>query len=128
MDEKDAVENTRPLGNVDPLPTREELIEQAAVEAMRGYEPARTTRVVPIHDPSLCEGRPCPFHHPSDHHMVKWTRSLRLDKQALTERICEHGVGHPDPDSLAYYKSLLGEREASALAIHGCDGCCDPPS
>ncbi len=31
------------------------------------------------------------------------------------ERTCAHGIGHPDPDSLAW----LG-----CEGIHGCDGCC----
>jgi hypothetical protein len=31
------------------------------------------------------------------------------------ERICSHGVGHPDPDEINTDKT------------HGCDGCCTPP-
>lgn len=77
-----------------------------------------------IHDREKCEGYACPFHAPSDHHMTAWPMVVRLDKNALVERTCEHGVGHPDPDSLAYFVRTRGEREASALGIHGCDGCC----
>lgn len=32
------------------------------------------------------------------------------------ERICPHGVGHPDPDEI--------DLEVNAKGIHGCDGCC----
>ncbi len=49
--------------------------------------------------------------------------STRTDSFArgLIEAICEHGVGHPIPES-------IGERQAtthqSGWAVHGCDGCC----
>jgi hypothetical protein len=31
------------------------------------------------------------------------------------ERICEHGIGHPDPDQIM---------RDEAGWVHGCDGCC----
>ena len=40
----------------------------------------------------------------------------------MFERICEHGIGHPDPDQVSYWQRWGKE----ALAIHGCDGCCRP--
>lgn len=64
-----------------------------------------------VHDPIGCEGRPCVIHHPSDHHMRSWPLHWRDDRY-LMERICEHGVGHPDPD------------DRNTDGIHGCDGCC----
>ena len=33
------------------------------------------------------------------------------------ERICDHGIGHPDPDE---FRIRNGEDDG----IHGCDGCC----
>lgn len=36
------------------------------------------------------------------------------DDRSFMERICPHGVGHPDPD------------DEHADPIHGCDGCCNP--
>jgi hypothetical protein len=33
------------------------------------------------------------------------------------ERICEHGVGHPDPDDLRVIRDRI-------MGIHACDGCC----
>jgi hypothetical protein len=58
--------------------------------------------------------------------MRKWTKVVRLDKIGLVERLCGHGVGHPDPDSLAYYRRALPPElyKGYALAGHGCDGCC----
>lgn len=67
-----------------------------------------------VHDPANCEGQACTIHHPSDHHMVTWPQNWRGDR-GLMERLCPHGVGHPDPDDL------------SADGIHGCDGCCAAP-
>ena len=79
-------------------------------------------RLVNVHDPANCEGRGCPIHHPSDHHMVNWEMYWRADR-GLMERICVHGTGHPDPDDIAFKKSIGRHSEG----IHGCDGCCAAP-
>lgn len=65
------------------------------------------------HDASKCNGQPCPAHNPSKHHMRKWPVNYRIDR-GITERICKHGVGHPDPDC------TRGKKDS----VHGCDGCC----
>ena len=72
-----------------------------------------------VHDEGLCAGRVCIVHNPTEHHMVEWQLHWR-DDRGIFERICEHGVGHPDPDQFEYW------REANKLyeAIHGCDMCC----
>lgn len=46
----------------------------------------------------------------------------RADR-GLMERICPHGVGHPDPDDLAWQEE---HRPQAAAGVHGCDGCCAP--
>ena len=73
-----------------------------------------------IHHKSLCKGKHCPFHNPSDHPLNNAPINIRTDKGGLVERICEHGIGHDDPDSVAYFHSI-GETWAG---VHGCDGCC----
>ena len=78
---------------------------------------------VMIHGADACFGRRCVFHNPTKHHMSDWHMILRTDKSALVERICSHGVGHPDPDSLWFFVEIAKE---TSLAIHGCDGCCIP--
>lgn len=78
--------------------------------------------IIQYHDTMLCEGRVCPIHNPTDHHMRDWESVLRLDKHALIERTCPHGIGHPDPDSMDYFKSV----DMGHLGVHGCDGCCRP--
>ena len=67
------------------------------------------------HSPDKCVGRPCPVHNPSDHHMRSWPLNYRPDR-GLTERLCHHGVGHPDPDDPSKHRR------------HGCCGCCTPPA
>jgi len=73
-----------------------------------------------VHTPEHCEGRPCAIHNPSDHNMRDFPTHFRFDRY-LMERICPHGVGHPDPDDLAWQLKTFPER---APGIHGCDGCC----
>lgn len=71
-------------------------------------------RMWSVHAPDLCAGEHCTIHNRSDHHMRGWPQNWRSDR-GLMERICPHGVGHPDPD------------EISTDISHGCDGCCVPP-
>ena len=66
-----------------------------------------------IHRKVDCKGRYCCMHKPSEHAMRDWPMLLR--ETGLVERLCSHGVGHPDPDSVAF----LGE----SWKLHGCDGC-----
>ena len=39
----------------------------------------------------------------------------------LTEHVCVHGVGHPDPASVQELFEATGD---DSWGIHGCDGCC----
>jgi predicted kinase len=54
--------------------------------------------------------------------MREWRQHFRTDR-ALTERICPHGIGHPDPDDL-HFKRLMAGTDEVPDAVHGCDGCC----
>lgn len=77
-------------------------------------------QVLTTHDASKCKGSHCCIHNPSDHSMRTWPLNWRDDKGVM-ERICPHGIGHPDPDDAAYNISIGREY----LTVHGCDGCCD---
>lgn len=79
-----------------------------------------------VHDRSACVGYACCVHNPSDHHMYGWRQHWREDCQ-LMERLCRHGVGHPDPDHVAYVRRTRGDGAARTHEVHGCDGCCAPP-
>jgi hypothetical protein len=74
-----------------------------------------------IHDRSQCEGRPCVIHNQTDHNMRGWMLFFRVDR-CIWERICPHGIGHPDPDDLAWHV----EQGRDHMGVHGCDGCCMP--
>jgi hypothetical protein len=66
--------------------------------------------------------RPCPIHAPSKHHMVTWPINIR--ETLLTERLCAHGVGHPDPDSIVWMDDHSYPGAKGSWGVHGCDGCC----
>jgi hypothetical protein len=71
---------------------------------------------VMAHTSLWCEGETCCIHSPTDHHMRSWRQHWRDDRQIM-ERLCPHGIGHPDPDDLTI-------RLVKSAGIHGCDGCC----
>lgn len=115
-------------------------------------------RLIRVHPRSKCEGRgiPCCIHDPSGHHMRTWDMNWRSDTGVM-ERFCRHGIGHPDPDHLAYIHSLtpphpcideflrMHPEYLVSIAdigpygrlckyvhldwqgVHGCDGCCIAP-
>lgn len=64
-----------------------------------------------VHPSDQCEGQPCVIHNPSNHSMRDFPTHWRGDR-GIMERICPHGIGHPDPD------------EINSDRMHGCDGCC----
>lgn len=79
---------------------------------------------ISTHSPEACAGQWCCVHNPSPHHMRNWDRCFRTDKAFLLERLCpKHRIGHPDPDSLAYFVRV----GMGWMGIHGCCGCCRKP-
>jgi hypothetical protein len=78
-----------------------------------------------VHSKDQCHGEHCVIHNPSDHKMSKWKTHWRGDR-GIMERICpEHGVGHPDPDSLAFKnRNVTAGDSGYDSGIHGCCGCC----
>lgn len=65
-----------------------------------------------MHSEANCKGEYCTIHKRSDHAMRNFPQSWRGDRNMM-ERICPHGIGHPDPDELP-----------TVDRTHGCDGCC----
>lgn len=64
--------------------------------------------------------------------------TVRYDRYGLTERLCVHGCGHPDPDSVEWLKRGYDrdpyffvddpkEDPDYIFTLHGCDFCCTPP-
>ena len=110
---------------------------QCAVDpgVLVGADAAARAASVPVpsvvHPPWMCAGESCPAHNPSDHHMRDWPAMVRVDRWALTERLCEHGCGHPDPDSLAWLSRMVAAGrfpDGADDSTHGCCGCCLPPA
>ena len=58
----------------------------------------------------------CIIHKPSDNVMRSFPLHFRSDRN-IFERICPHGIGHPDFDD------FLSRQDATN--VHGCDGCCN---
>ncbi|MGW5720809.1 hypothetical protein ACWEVP_31870 [Amycolatopsis sp. NPDC003865] len=92
----------------------------------RAYGPNRTTvEVVGLTGGSLilwahnwerCAGQPCCVHNPSDHPLRDAPMRWRTDLDFM-ERVCSHGIAHPDPDDLSVQRGMV--------QAHGwCDGCC----
>lgn len=68
-----------------------------------------------------CDIDGCAIHNPSYHPLSDAKQYMRVDKGYLIERICDHGVGHPDPDSASF---MAKNGWGKGIWIHGCDGCC----
>lgn len=64
-----------------------------------------------MHAATDCAGEYCTIHNRSNHSMRGLPQRWRGDR-GIMERVCPHGIGHPDPD------------EISSDTTHGCDGCC----
>lgn len=82
--------------------------------------------VVAVHPASACVDDPtCCIHNPSQHPLRHRPLNWRADR-GLMERICEHGIGHPDPDDLAHKRRIMTPAQfaAGAWDVHGCDLCC----
>lgn len=84
--------------------------------------PTSWMTLVGVHSKKECKHRRCTIHNQSKHHMRFWQLLWRSDR-GIFERICPHGIGHPDPDQFDYWKETAQE----AQGVHGCDGCCGVP-
>lgn len=82
----------------------------------------RGQRLTRTHPPnSGCEEHGCVIHNPTLEAQMIGETFWSLAHGRM-ERICEHGVHHPDPDAVAWRlrKGLFPNVD------HDCDGCCDP--
>lgn len=82
-----------------------------------------------VHKAAVCDGDNCAIHNPSDHPLKAAKIKIRgahpfdafgLKPYGFVERFCEHGIGHSDPDSVAFF----AKNGSHGLGVHGCDGCC----
>lgn len=110
-----AVEHSQPTEADIRLLAGYNRIYDAAHPDTVAYLEHTDTQVSNTHRPDQCAGQWCTLHNRSNHPMRSFPQNWRADR-GLMERVCEHGVGHPDPDEL----KLTGPE-----LVHGCDGCCD---
>lgn len=82
-----------------------------------------TNQLMTVHHRDRCSGR-CAIHNPSDTYMSSMRRHWRED-EGFMERICDHAVGHPDPDQIRFWEMLYSPDRVRVMSEHGCDGCCD---
>lgn len=80
-----------------------------------------------VHPRAACAPASCVVHNRSPHHMRPWPLHWR-DDRGMFERICAHGIGHPDPDQRAHWAATMQPDDAAAEELHGCDGCCRAPT
>lgn len=73
-----------------------------------------------VHGPKACKGQPCVIHNHSEHKGGDLPMLLR--ETGLVEHICDHGIGHPCPDSWSYFDKMYGHKPGT-WGVHGCDGC-----
>lgn len=76
-------------------------------------------RLLKTHGIADCDGDICTIHNQTQHHMVTWPMNWRRDREIM-ERMCPHGIGHPDPDDKRIRTGL-------DIGVHGCDSCCTSP-
>lgn len=72
-----------------------------------------------VHAQGKCRGSYCTIHWRSDHHMRSWPQVFNPMVIAM-ERVCEHGIGHTDPDEINNDVVVRFEHDSK------CDGCCVP--
>lgn len=123
--EDEQVEPDPDEGNQSP----EEPFECMATDAMFGLlRNGGKPVTISVHAASVCTP-PCAIHAPSKHILDDRPLLWREDKGQM-ERVCEHDVGHPDPDDLAYHLNVLKDIHPEMRGLidakvqHGCDGCC----
>lgn len=84
-----------------------------------------TGQVVKVHAENDDCKNGCVIHNPTNHSMRDFPTHWR-DDRGIMERLCPHGVGHPDPDGMEFIRKTRGEKAMYYESVHGCDGCCAP--
>lgn len=75
-----------------------------------------SAETVYAHSVEYCQGMSCALHRRTPHAMRSFPQHWRADR-GIIERVCPHGIGHPDPDDLRITRGHDN-------GMHGCDGCC----
>lgn len=74
-----------------------------------------------------CAGQFCCVHNPSDHPLRDAPLFWLQDTRSM-DRLCSHGVRHPDYDDFAFkVRSGFPRYMLAIVGAHSCDGCCHWP-
>lgn len=79
-----------------------------------------------VHKKAICADSYCAIHNPSEHPLKDAKIVLRSGSpfsskpHGFVERFCPCGIGHSDPDSVAFYDSI----GYTGTDVHGCCGHC----
>jgi hypothetical protein len=71
------------------------------------------------HSKGSCRGPYCTIHNRSDHHMRSFPQ-IWNPMIFCMQRVCTHGIGHPDPDEINNDVVVKIDHETN------CCGCCVP--
>lgn len=78
-------------------------------------------RLAGLHEPnSECYAHGCVIHSPPQTGPLSQAVYNWRKDRSIMERLCSHGVGHPDQDA-ADHHIRIGQAWQNS---HGCDGCC----
>ena len=80
-------------------------------------------QIIPSHLEDKCVGEFCTLHNRSNHVMRSFPQHWRTDRKIM-ERVCPHGIGHPDPDEYKLTQKYILFTGNTSEGVHGCDGCC----
>ncbi|KQR17261.1 hypothetical protein [Cellulomonas sp. Leaf334] len=80
--------------------------------------------VLGTHDPAKCADDDASLIHRPSRHPLQSAPMAWHAELGLLERICGHGIHHPDLDALAYARRTRGTSVGDEFAQHDCDGCC----
>jgi len=113
------------MKNITEVEFKKDMAELIKKAKKQPYVTGTGQKIIRTHSIKDCEGFPCVIHNPSEHRMSSYPTHWREDR-GLMERMCPHGVGHPDPDDIAHKKRTRGAKYAEIESIHGCcgSGCC----
>lgn len=99
---------------VEDIDIEDIFIEQGVDDADdSSWTDAYGTVLSGVHKKGTCRHEHCTIHNPSEQAKAIGKQKWRTDRKMM-ERVCKHGIGHPDPDEFLYGDALT----------HGCDGCC----
>lgn len=103
---------------------RRDYLDGGGVRVIEFYAPGSEEFITRLHPETAdCYEHGCVIHSPTPYSSANPLGEAAMnwrDDKGQMERLCRHGIGHPDYDQ-ANYNTRTGHPYSN---IHGCDGCC----